>query len=145
MKVVLQIAEKASVKVGKDIVGEIGRGYLLLVGIIEDDKEDNVYKMAEKISKLRVFPDVNGKTNLSLKDVTGEILSVSQFTLCADLSGTNRPSFSKAAKREKAMSLYQLFNDELRKHGFIVKTGVFGEDMKVALVNDGPFTLVLES
>ena len=145
MRVVLQVVDSANVKVNSEVVGGIGRGYLLLVGIFEEDKEENVIKLAEKISKLRVFPDENGKTNLSLKDIDGEILSVSQFTLCADLKGNNRPSFSGAAKREKAIQFYELFNNSLRSYGFHVETGVFGEDMDVNLVNKGPFTLVVDN
>ena len=143
MKVVLQIVDNASVEVEGKIVGNIGKGYLLLVGLFKDDGEENVRKMAEKISKLRIFPDENGKTNLSLANIGGAILSVSQFTLCADLNGCNRPSFTNSAKREDAIRLYNLFNDELRKYGFEVQTGVFGADMKVNLINSGPFTLVL--
>lgn len=145
MKVVLQIVDEASVKVDNKVIGEIKKGYMLLVGIFQNDDENNVVKMAEKISKLRIFPDENGKTNLSLSTVEGKILSISQFTLCADLNGCNRPGFSNAAKREDAIRLYNLFNDELRKYGFEVQTGEFGADMKVSLVNDGPFTLVLEN
>lgn len=145
MRVVLQVVDNASVKVNNEVVGCINRGYLLLVGVFEEDDEDNTIKLAEKISKLRVFPDENGKTNLSLKDVNGDILSISQFTLCADLKGSNRPSFSGAAKREKAVFLYELFNDSLRQYGFKVETGVFGEEMDVNLLNKGPFTLVLDN
>ena len=145
MKVVLQVVDRASVEVYEKKVGQINKGYLLLVGIFEDDDESNVAKLTDKISKLRVFPDENGKTNLSLSDVKGEILSVSQFTLCADLRGSNRPSFSSAAKRDKAIYLYNLFNKELVNKGFRVQTGEFGADMKVSLINNGPFTIVLEN
>lgn len=145
MKIVLQVVEKASVEVEKKVIGEIGKGYLILVGVFESDEEINALKLADKVSKLRVFPDENGKTNLSLKDVEGKILSVSQFTLCADLNGCNRPSFSLAAKREKATKLYELFNKQLRDNGFDVQTGEFGADMKVNLINDGPFTILLEN
>lgn len=143
MKVVLQIVDEASVQVDNNTVANIKKGYLLLVGFFKEDTENEVKKIAEKISKLRIFPDELGKTNLSLKDVKGEVLSVSQFTLCADLNGTNRPSFSNSAKREDAIRLYDLFNEELRKYGFEVKTGIFGADMKVKLINNGPFTIVL--
>lgn len=142
MKVVLQVVNKASVEVNSKIVSEINKGYLLLVGIFENDCEKDVIKMADKICKLRVFKDENDKTNLSLKDVNGEILSVSQFTLCADTS-SNRPGFSNAAKKDKAIYLYELFNERIRQNGFNVSTGIFGADMKVYLVNDGPFTLIL--
>lgn len=142
MRIVLQVVNKASVEVENKIVGKINKGYLLLVGIFEDDNEENVIKMADKICKLRVFKDENDKTNLSLRDVNGEVLSVSQFTLCADTS-SNRPGFSNAAKKDKAIYLYELFNERIRKNGFNVETGMFGADMKVILTNDGPFTLVL--
>lgn len=145
MKVVLQVVDEASVKVENKTIAEIKKGYMLLVGVFQGDTEENAIKMAEKVSKLRVFPDENGKTNLSLSTVGGAILSVSQFTLCADLNGCNRPGFSNSAKREDAIRLYDLFNDKLRGFGFEVQTGVFGADMKVCLVNDGPFTLVLEN
>lgn len=145
MKIVLQVVEEASVEVDKKVIGEIGKGYLILVGVFETDEEENALKLADKVSKLRIFPDENGKTNLSLKDVGGKILSVSQFTLCADLNGCNRPSFSLAAKRDKAIRLYELFNKQLENNGFEVQTGEFGADMKVNLVNDGPFTILLEN
>jgi D-tyrosyl-tRNA(Tyr) deacylase len=145
MKVVLQIVEEASVEVEEKIIGQIKKGYLLLVGIFDGDTDNNVRKMVEKISKLRIFKDENGKTNLSLSTVGGSILSVSQFTLCADTEQGNRPSFVKSAKREEAIRMYDLFNDELRNKGFLVETGEFGAEMKVRLVNDGPFTLVLEN
>jgi len=145
VKIVLQVVDNASVEIGSEIIGKIGKGYLLLVGVCQGDSDEKAIKLADKISKLRVFPDNNGKTNLSLNDVKGSILSVSQFTLCADLNGYNRPSFVNAAKREDAVRLYNLLNEELRKKGFEVQTGEFGADMKVSLINDGPFTLVLES
>ena len=145
MKVVLQIVDEASVKVDNKVIGQINKGYLLLVGIFQGDNDMNAIKMAEKISKLRIFEDENGKTNLSLSSVGGTILSVSQFTLCADTNQGNRPSFTNSAKRDEAIRLYELFNSELRKCGFEVQTGEFGADMKVSLVNNGPFTLVLEN
>lgn len=145
MKVVLQIVDEARVEVDNKIIGKIKQGYLLLVGILETDTDDDIIKMASKISKLRVFQDENNKTNLSLSDVNGDILSVSQFTLCADTKKGNRPSFTNSANREKAIRLYNLFNDELRHCGFNVYTGEFGADMKVNLVNNGPFTLILDS
>ncbi len=145
MKVVLQVVRKASVEVDSKIIGEIGKGYLLFVGVFEDDSEEKVIKLADKISKLRVFKDEFGKTNISLKDVDGSILSISQFTLCADLNGCNRPSFTKSANREKAIKLYELFNERLKSNGFVVQRGEFGADMIVNIVNDGPFTLTLEN
>ena len=145
MKIVLQVVDNASVEIEGKVISKIGNGFLLLVGVCEGDSDENAIKLADKVSKLRVFPDSNGKTNLSLDDVNGSILSVSQFTLCADLSGSNRPSFSKAAKKDEAIRLYELFNKELRNKGIEVYTGEFGADMRVHLVNNGPFTLVLEN
>ena len=145
VKIVLQVVDNASVEIDNKVVGKIGKGYLLLVGVCQGDSDEKAIKLADKISKLRVFPDSNGKTNLSLNDVKGSILSVSQFTLCADLSGCNRPGFSKAAKRDEAIRLYNLFNHKLRECGFTVEEGSFGADMKVSLVNDGPFTLVVDN
>lgn len=145
MRVVLQVVDNANVKVNNEVIGSINKGYLLLVGVFEEDNEENAIKLAEKVSKLRVFPDEFGKTNLSLRDVNGDILSISQFTLCADVKGSNRPSFSNAAKRDKAIKLYALFNNELEKHGFKVETGLFGGDMEVALLNKGPFTLIVDN
>ena len=145
MKVVLQVVQNACVEIDNKIEGRIEKGYLLLVGFFEGDKKENVIKMVDKIAKLRVFKDENDKTNLSLTDVNGRILSISQFTLCADTNKGNRPSFINSAKREDAINLYDTFNNELRKRGFDVQTGIFGADMKVQLINDGPFTLVLEN
>ena len=142
MKVVLQIVDEASVKVDNKIIGQIGKGYLLLVGIFQGDTDNNVIKMAEKISKLRIFEDENGKTNLSLATVNGSILSVSQFTLCA-LLDSRRPSFSYAASADVAKMLYHKFNEYLSEYGIIVKEGVFGEEMDVRLLNKGPFTIVV--
>ena len=145
MRVVLQVVDNAKVEIDNKVVGSINKGYLLLVGVFESDEDSNAVKLAEKVSKLRVFHDSEGKTNLSLKDVEGSILSVSQFTLCADTNKGNRPSFVNSANREKAIRLYELFNDKLRELGYIVETGVFGADMKVSLVNNGPFTLVVDN
>lgn len=144
VRVVLQVVDNAKVEIDSKTVGSIDKGYLLLVGVFECDEETNAIKLAEKISKLRVFQDSEGKTNLSLKDVNGSILSVSQFTLCADTNKGNRPSFVNSANREKAVRLYELFNETLRGFGFNVETGVFGADMKVSLINNGPFTLVVD-
>ena len=145
MRVVLQVVDEAKVEIDNKVVGSIGKGYLLLVGVFESDQEVNAIKLAEKICKLRVFPDCEGKTNLSLKDVNGDILSVSQFTLCADTNKGNRPSFVNSANREKAIRLYELFNKSLIEMGVKVETGVFGADMKVNLINHGPFTLVVDN
>lgn len=144
MKVVLQVVDNAKVEVEGKLHNEIGKGYLLLVGINKEDTLEKVKEMAVKISKLRVFKDENGKTNLNIYAVNGEILSISQFTLCANTTGTNRPDFFHAAPRDMAISLYEAFNDELRKCDLTVKDGVFGEEMIVTLTNHGPFTLTLE-
>ena len=145
MKIVLQNVLKASVEVNEQIISEINRGYLLLVSYKEGDNEEICKKMASKVSKLRIFMDENGKTNKSIFDVNGSILSISQFTLYADASKGNRPSFTNCMHFEKANELYKLFNNYLRELNLEVKEGIFGEDMKVSLINDGPFTLVLDS
>lgn len=145
MKIVLQNVLKASVEVNNQIISEISKGYLLLVSFKEGDDEEISKKMALKVSKLRIFMDENGKTNKSIFDVNGSILSISQFTLYADASKGNRPSFTNCMHFEKANELYKLFNDYLRELNLEVKEGMFGEDMKVSLINDGPFTLVLDS
>lgn len=145
MRVVLQEVIKASVTIDQKIFSSINKGYLLLVSFTHDDNEDIVSKMALKISKLRIFMDKEGKTNLSLSDINGEILSVSQFTLYADAKHGNRPSFINCMEQKSANNLYEFFNSSLRNFGFNVSTGVFGADMKVELINDGPFTLMLDS
>ena len=145
MKIVLQNVLKASVEVNNQIISEISKGYLLLVSFKEGDDEEISKKMALKVSKLRIFMDENGKTNKSIFDVNGSILSISQFTLYADASKGNRPSFTNCMHFEKANELYKLFNNYLRELNLEVKEGMFGEDMKVSLINDGPFTLVLDS
>lgn len=145
MKIVIQNVLNANISIDTKQVSEIKRGFLLFVGLTQDDNEEIVRKLAEKVAKLRIFEDENGKTNLSLKDINGEILSVSQFTLYANASKGNRPDFLQAMEPHKANELYEYFNETLRSLGFVVKTGVFSADMKVNLVNDGPFTLILDS
>lgn len=145
MKVVLQVVNNASVKIDGTLHSEIGNGYLLLVGIGKEDNEEKVKELANKISKLRVCADEFGKTNLDIHVTKGEILSISQFTLYANTKGSNRPDFINAAGKELALNLYNVFNEELRKTGIVVKEGVFGADMKVSLENNGPFTIVLEN
>lgn len=145
MKVLLQVVKKASVTIDGKLYSSINNGFLLFVGFTNTDDEQICEKMVKKISKLRVFPDSNGKTNLSLNDVNGEILSVSQFTLYASLNGGNRPSFIDAMKGDESIKLYQYFNKLLKQENFIVKEGIFGANMKVDLINDGPFTLILDS
>ncbi len=144
MRVVIQRVNHAQVKIDDEIVGKIKRGFLLLVGIGQDDDEEVIAKAAQKIAKMRIFEDEEGKTNLSLADVKGQILSVSQFTLLADTKKGNRPSFVNAMRPPKADELWQDFNQELKQLGFHVETGHFGADMKVELENDGPFTIVLD-
>ncbi|WAA10273.1 D-aminoacyl-tRNA deacylase [Fervidibacillus albus] len=145
MRIVLQKAKGASVSVQKEVVGSIDRGYVLLVGITHEDTEADADYLADKIAGLRIFEDENNKMNLSLEDVEGDILSISQFTLYADTRKGRRPNFMAAAKPDQAQKLYRYFNDRLRSKGFRVETGQFGEMMEVSLINDGPVTLILES
>lgn len=145
MKVVLQRVRCASVRVDEAVVGEINQGFLLLVGITQSDTLDVVKKMAKKCSELRIFEDEQERMNLSLSDVGGSILSISQFTLYADCRKGRRPGFDRAAKGDVAKPLYEAFNQELETLGYQVETGVFGADMKVSLLNDGPVTIVLDS
>lgn len=144
MKILIQVVKEASVRVNDSIFSRIKNGLLLYVSFTQSDDETLVLKMIEKLCKLRIFPDSNGKTNLSIYDINGEILSISQFTLYADLYKTNRPSFTKSLNYEKANILYDFFNNELSKK-ISVKCGVFGADMKVESINDGPFTIMLDS
>ncbi|MBW8451437.1 MULTISPECIES: D-aminoacyl-tRNA deacylase [Lactobacillus] len=144
MRVVVQRVNKAQVTIDNEVVGKIKRGFLLLVGLREGDELDQVKKAADKIVKMRIFEDEDGKTNLSLKDVNGEILSVSQFTLLANTKKGNRPSFVEAMRPPKSKDLWENFNQELENRGFHVETGEFGADMQVSLENDGPFTIVLD-
>lgn len=145
MRVVLQRVAHAGVAVDGRTVGAIGKGLLLLIGVADSDTEAIAQKMADKICRLRIFEDENGKTNLSLSDVEGEILAVSQFTLYADCKKGNRPSFIKAGEPKLAQTLYEYMTERLKVHGCRVEKGIFGADMKVELLNDGPFTLVLDS
>lgn len=144
MRVVIQRVNKAKVEIDNKTVGQIQKGLLLLVGLREGDEESVVKKTADKIAKMRIFEDEKGKTNLSLKDVGGDILSVSQFTLLANTKKGNRPSFVEAMRPPKSKELWEDFNKELENNGFHVETGEFGADMQVSLVNDGPFTIVLD-
>ena len=144
MKIVLQRVTSASVKVDGAIVGEIGQGYLALLGVGAEDDEAVVGRAIEKIKKLRLFPDDEGKTNRSVVDIQGELLVVSQFTLYADCRKGNRPGFTDAASPDVAQELYDCFVNEAKPHFTKVACGVFGASMEVALVNDGPFTVILE-
>lgn len=144
MRVVIQRVNHADVKIDEESVGKIEKGLLLLVGLKEGDSLETVKKAAAKISKMRIFEDENGKTNLGINDVDGKILSVSQFTLLADTKKGNRPSFIEAMRPPKSKELWEAFNQELEDNGLEVATGEFGADMKVSLENDGPFTIVLD-
>ena len=144
MRIVIQRVNRASVKIAENTVGQISKGLLLLVGLKEGDGAEVVKKAAAKIAKMRIFEDENGKTNLAIKDVDGQILSVSQFTLLADTKKGNRPSFINAMRPPKSKELWEQFNEELEKLGLTVETGEFGADMQVDLQNDGPFTIVLD-
>lgn len=146
MKIVLQRVKSASVAIEGSVVGEIDQGLLLLVGVGPDDTRDDASYLARKIAGMRIFSDENGKMNLSIDQVGGKILSVSQFTLFADTKKGNRPSFTGAASPEAANKLYEEFNEILRtEYGLIVETGEFGADMQVTLVNDGPVTILLDT
>ena len=144
MRVVIQRVNHAQVNIDGKTVGKIGKGAMLLVGSKNGDELPVVKKAADKIAKMRIFEDEEGKTNLSLKDVGGEILSVSQFTLMANTKKGNRPSFVDAMRPPKSKELWEDFNKELEADSFHVETGEFGADMQVELENDGPFTIVLD-
>lgn len=145
MRIVLTTVLNASVKIDNKIVGQIDRGFCLLVGFTHTDTKQIVDKMIDKMLSLRVFMDENGLTNLSIYDVKGQILSVSQFTLYADLAKGRRPSFVNAMKPDLAKELYAYFNEQIKIKYGAVETGEFGADMKVSSVNDGPFTVLLDS
>lgn len=144
MRAVLQRVARASVTVEGEVLGKIGKGFMILLGVEDADTEEITDKMADKICKLRIFEDENGKTNCSLKDVDGELLLVSQFTLYASCRKGNRPSFTQAGDPKKAEELYEYIIKECNKEIDVVQTGIFGAHMEVALINDGPFTVVLE-
>lgn len=145
MRLIVQNSLNASCEVNNKIVGKITHGFVVLVGFTQGDNEEIVDKMANKFLSMRVFEDENGKTNLSLKDVNGEILSISQFTLYASLKEGRRPSFVNALEPNKANELYKYFNKVLEDAGYKVEKGIFGADMKINLINNGPFTTILDS
>lgn len=145
MRFVVQRVRHASVTIDGNVNGRIGQGFLVLIGISDTDTEEIADKMIKKLTGLRIFEDENGKTNLSLADVAGELLLVSQFTLYADCKKGNRPSFIRAGKPDMANTMYQYIISECRKMVDVVQTGSFGADMKVELLNDGPFTILLDS
>lgn len=144
MKIVIQRVDKASVTVEEKVVGKIDKGFLVLLGVTHNDTKEQADYLVKKLCNLRVFTDENDKMNLSLKDVDGKLLIVSQFTLYADSSNGNRPSFTEAAKPEQAEKLYNYFCTECEKKGIEVQKGIFGADMKVDLINDGPVTIIIE-
>ena len=145
MKFVIQRVTEASVKVEGQVIGEIQKGFLVLIGISHEDTKEVADKMIKKLIGMRIFEDENGKTNLSLEQVNGELLLISQFTLSADCKKGNRPSFTKAGGPEMANELYEYIINECKKSVPKVESGSFGADMKVSLLNDGPFTIVLDS
>ena len=145
MRAVIQRVLRAGVTVDAEVVGRIEKGFMILLGVSDEDTRETAKKLADKICKLRIFEDENGKTNLSLADVGGELLVISQFTLYADCRKGNRPSFIKAGAPDEANRLYEYFMDCCREHVAVVERGQFGADMKVELVNDGPFTLMLDT
>lgn len=145
MKFVIQRVKHASVEVDQECIGSIGLGFLVLIGIAEEDNKEIADKMIRKLLGLRIFEDENGKTNLSLNDVHGDLLLVSQFTLYADCKKGNRPSFVKAGNPELANNLYEYIISSCKQEITVVETGSFGSDMKVSLLNDGPFTIILDS
>ncbi len=146
MRFVIQRVSRAEVSVNNEIVGRCGHGFLILIGVCDEDSEKTADKMVKKTANLRIFADPEGKTNLSIKDVEGSVLAVSQFTLYADLRKGNRPSFTKAGSPAHAEKIYEYIKKEFREtYGIPVESGIFGADMKVGLENDGPFTVILDS
>lgn len=146
MKFVIQRVVNSSVKVDNEVIGAIGKGFMVLIGVADGDTKEIADKMIDKMIKLRIFEDSEGKTNLSLNDVGGKLLLVSQFTLYADCKKGNRPSFIKAGKPDFANEMYEYIIDKCKTYESLkVERGKFGADMKVELINDGPFTIVLDS
>ena len=145
MRVVVQLVKHASVTINGTVNGKINNGFLVLLGIQSTDSEQDVDYLVKKVTNLRIFSDENDKMNLSLKDVNGELLIVSQFTLYANCKEGNRPSFVEAAKPDVAIPLYEYFVSECKKIIPVVETGIFGADMKVNLLNDGPVTIIMDS
>lgn len=144
MKVVIQRVKSSSVSVADEIVGEINQGLLILLGITHDDTKDQCDWLVNKIINMRIFSDSEDKLNLSVKDIAGSILLISQFTLYAEAEKGNRPSFTSAARPEIAKPLYEYFIDKLKANDIPVESGIFGADMQVKLINDGPITIILE-
>lgn len=145
MRLVIQKVSSSNVKINNEVVGSIDKGFMVLVGITDSDNKMIVDKMVDKLINLRIFEDENDKLNLSLLDVKGSILSISQFTLYANCKKGRRPSFIEAAKPDISKPLYEYFNQQLKEKGVMVETGVFGAMMEVSLVNNGPVTIILDS
>lgn len=145
MRAVIQRVRQASVSIENQIVGEIQAGFVVLLGIHENDNEADVDYLIRKISKMRIFEDDQGKMNLDIHTIKGSILSISQFTLFADTKKGNRPSFVQAARPEKAIPLYERFNQGIEAAGIPIATGNFGADMQISLINDGPVTIIIDS
>lgn len=144
MKIVVQRVKQADVKVDGEIVGKIEKGFMVLVGVTHTDTKENADYLAKKLCKLRIFEDENEKMNLSLKDVGGKLLLISQFTLYANTADGNRPSFIEAARPEQANELYEYFCEKCKEQGIEVQKGIFGAHMEVSLINDGPVTIIIE-
>lgn len=145
MKLVIQRVTHASVTVDNNVIGKIGKGYMVLIGVSDTDTKEIADKMLDKMIKLRIFEDENGKTNLSLADVEGELLLISQFTLYANCKKGNRPSFIEAGSPDHANALYEYIIEKCKERVDVVEQGEFGAEMKVELLNDGPFTVILDS
>jgi len=145
MKFVIQRVTSASCVVDEQITGQINRGFLVFIGVSDEDTTEIADKMTKKLLGLRIFEDENGKTNLALKDVNGELLLISQFTLYADCKKGNRPSFIRAGKPDAANEMYQYIINKCKEEISVVEQGIFGADMKISLLNDGPFTIILDS
>lgn len=144
MRLLVQRVLNSNVKVDGKIIGEINKGYMVLLGVTHDDDTEKADYLVKKLINLRVFEDENGKMNLNINQIGGELLIISQFTLYGNTKDGNRPSFTEAAKPEKAEELYNYFVEQCRKEGIKTETGIFGADMKVSLINDGPVTVMLE-
>ena len=145
MRIVVQRVQRASVTIDNELYSEIKKGYLVLFGAEKDDVISQADWLSNKVSVLRCFPDEQGKMNLSIKDIQGEMLIVSQFTLCGDIRKGTRPSFDNAMKPDEANKMYEYFIQKVKEQGIPVKTGVFGADMKIDLLNDGPVTFVIDA
>lgn len=145
MRIVIQRVSKASVSIHQKVVGQINQGFMVLVGVEEADSQEDVDYLVRKTVNMRIFEDEEGKMNISLKEIGGQVLSISQFTLHANTKKGNRPSFIDAAKPDHSLPLYEAYNEGLRQEGLTVETGEFGADMQVALINDGPVTIIIDS